>query len=102
MTSCELEITASARAAIDALPPKDRSVIMDAVRIIHALPYREGTRLKDELAGYRRVKKGRHRIFYAVDEERSLIIILHIGFRKAGDRHDAYREFQRLFVRRRP
>ena len=101
MTPYNLEITASARAAIDVLPLKDRSVILDAIRIIHALPHRDGTRLKDELAGYRRVKKGRRRIFYEVDEGRSLISILYVGFRKAGDRHDAYREFQRLFGRSR-
>jgi mRNA-degrading endonuclease RelE of RelBE toxin-antitoxin system len=99
VTAYALEITVHTQAAIQNLPAKDRSVIQDAIRIIQAMPHRDGTRLTDDLAGYRRLKKGRYRVFYDIDEGRRVIRILHIGFRKEGDRRDAYREFQRLIGR---
>ena len=102
MTPYALAILDLAREAIEALPEKDRSILEDALHIIQAVPHREGTRLNDELSGYRRLKKGRYRIFCKIDEPCHAVRILYVGFRKAGDRHDAYREFQRLFVRRRP
>ena len=47
----------------------------------------------------RLLKKGRFRVFYDIDETRRIIRILHVGFRKEGDKRDAYREFQRLIGR---
>ena len=96
MTLFGLDILPQAREDITALPKKDRGVILDGIRIIHATPYREGTRLTEDLAGYRRLKKGRYRVFYRVDEDQALIRILFIGFRKEGDKSDAYRLFRKL------
>lgn len=99
MTVYALEVTDRARDGINALATKERAMVLGAIRIIQAVPRRDGTRLTDELAGYRRLKKGRYRVFYQVDEVRRVVSILFVGFRKAGDRHDAYREFQRLIGR---
>ncbi len=99
MTAYALEVTDRARDAVNAIPAKQRAMILDAIRIIQEVPHREGTRLTDELAGYRRIKKGRYRVFYQVDEARRLVSILFVGFRKEGDRRDAYREFQKLIGR---
>lgn len=99
MSGYLLEVADRARDAVNDLPPKKRAMILDAIRIIQEVPHREGTRLTDDLAGYRRMKKGRYRVFYEVDEERRLIRVLHVGHRKAGDRHDAYREFKNLLGR---
>ena len=96
MNPYALDVLPQAREDIASLQGKDRSVILDALRIIHATPYREGTRLTDDMAGYRRLKKGRHRVFYRVDEDLRLIRILFIGFRKEGDRNDAYRLFRKF------
>ncbi len=94
-----LAILDVARETAAALPEKDRRMIMDALRIIQAVPHREGTRLTDDLAGFRRLKKGRYRIFYEIKEAEHLIRVLFIGHRKEGDKQDAYRLFRKLIGR---
>lgn len=53
--------------------------------------------LKDDLAGVLRVKVGRrHRIFYLASSEKRRAIVLMFGFRKEGDKNDAYEVVRRL------
>ena len=96
MNGYRLDFLTSARAFIDALPQKDRAVIADAVRIIQSVPHGPGTQLTEDLYPYRRLKKGRWRIFYRIDETEKLIRVLFVGFRKEGDKKDAYRLFRKL------
>lgn len=55
--------------------------------------------LRDDLANVWRVKKGRLRIYYLASSQKQRAIVLFIGFRKAGDQHDAYEDVAR-FIRR--
>jgi hypothetical protein len=52
-------------------------------------------RLSGDLAGILRVKKGRFRLFYILATEKVAARVLYVGFRKEGDKRDAYEEFRR-------
>jgi mRNA-degrading endonuclease RelE of RelBE toxin-antitoxin system len=56
-------------------------------------------RLSGELAGVLRIKKGRFRLFYLASTEKAAAVVLFIGYRKEGDKHDAYVEFERHLKR---
>jgi hypothetical protein len=51
-----------------------------------------GRRGPVNLAGVRRAKLGRHRLFFLASREKGLALVLMLGFRKDGDRRDAYVE----------
>jgi len=56
--------------------------------------------LKSSLAGVLRVKVGkRYRVFYLASSTRGRAIVLLFGYRKNGDKNDAYRVFERLLHR---
>jgi tRNA1(Val) A37 N6-methylase TrmN6 len=59
----------------------------------HALA--PGTALRDDLVPLRRVKFGRHRLVFVASREKRLAIVLLIGFRKDGDKHDVYEDVRR-------
>jgi hypothetical protein len=46
------------------------------------------------------VKKGRIRVFYAASSERARAVVLLLGYRKQGDKRDAYAELERLLRRK--
>jgi hypothetical protein len=52
--------------------------------------------LRDDLRGTYRNKIGRIRIFYITSRKANKAAVLYIGWRKEGDKHDAYTEFARL------
>lgn len=56
-------------------------------------------RLKRDLVGILRVKKGRLRLFYIASSQKGRAIVLMIGYRKAGDKNDAYEELSYLLKR---
>ena len=58
-----------------------------------------GRRGPVNLAGVRRAKLGRQRVFFLASRERRLAIVLMLGFRKEGDRNDAYVEIVRRIRR---
>ncbi|MEK6608518.1 MAG: hypothetical protein AABZ30_12735 [Myxococcota bacterium] len=63
------------------------------VRLIERLradPFHPSFRLKHDLAGIFRDKFGRMRIFWAASSERRRVVVLLFGYRKEGDRKDAY------------
>ena len=51
------------------------------------------------LSGVRRAKLGRERVFFLASREKQLAIVLMLGFRKEGDRSDAYVEIVRRIRR---
>lgn len=54
-----------------------------------------GRRGPVNLAGVRRAKLGRERVFFLASREKQIAIVLMLGFRKEGDRNDAYVEIVR-------
>lgn len=52
--------------------------------------------LRDDLRGIQRDKLGRWRVFYVVSTARGIAAVLYVGWRKEGDRDDAYAEMTRL------
>jgi hypothetical protein len=59
-----------------------------------------GRRRDSNLPGVRRAKIGeRGRVFFLASREKKLAIVLMIGFRKDGDRNDAYLEIARRIRR---
>jgi hypothetical protein len=54
-----------------------------------------GRRGSLNLAGIRRAKLGRERIFFVASREKQVAIVLMLGYRKEGDRNDAYVEIVR-------
>jgi mRNA-degrading endonuclease RelE of RelBE toxin-antitoxin system len=93
---------AEARARGEARPDSSHATYWKALRRLlqELLPIPEhafapGTMLRDEFAGLGRVKFGRHRLIYVASREKRILVVLFIGFRKEGDKHDAYRELDR-------
>jgi len=58
-----------------------------------------GRRGPVNLSGVRRAKLGRQRVFFLASRERQLAIVLMLGFRKEGDRNDAYVDIVRRIRR---
>lgn len=69
--------------------------ILTEVLPVEALAFGQRTPLGKDLRRIRRQKLGRLRIFYLASREHQRVIVLFIGYRKAGDKHDAYTEFDR-------
>ena len=61
-------------------------------------PEKQGKPLNDDLAGYRSVRAvgQRYRIIYKIEEERVLVLVVTVGIRKEGDKHDAYAQAIKL------
>jgi hypothetical protein len=58
-----------------------------------------GRRGPVNLSGVRRAKLGRERVFFLASRQKQLAIVLMLGFRKEGDRNDAYVEIVRRIRR---
>jgi hypothetical protein len=58
-----------------------------------------GRRGPVNLSGVRRAKLGRERVFFLASRQKQLAIVLMLGFRKDGDRNDAYVEIVRRIRR---
>ena len=81
-----IEITAKAAREIRALPTKhDRALVMRRIQALAHDPRPPGCR---KLVGHQawRVRQGRYRILYTVDDDVVLIVIIRVGPRK-----DVYR-----------
>jgi mRNA interferase RelE/StbE len=61
-------------------------------------PEKQGKPLKEELTGYGSVRAvgQRYRIIYKIEEERVLVLVVMVGIRKEGDKHDAYAQAIKL------
>ena len=75
-----------------------REQIRDRINGLTHEPEQQGKPLREELAGFRslRTVRQRYRIIYRVDRGRVLVIVVAVGLRKEGDRHDIYRLAQKL------
>jgi mRNA interferase RelE/StbE len=61
-------------------------------------PEKQGKPLNEELIGYRSVRAAgqRYRIIYRIEEEQVLVLVVMVGIRKEGDKHDAYAQAIKL------
>ena len=75
-----------------------REQIRDRIDGLTHDPEQQGKPLGGELVGFRSLRAvgQRYRILYRVERSRILVIIVGVGLRKEGDRHDIYRLAQKL------
>ena len=86
MAQYRVEISRTAERQLKRLPPEDRQRVARAMAVLAIEPRPRGVR---KLAGYDdvfRVRTGRYRIIYSVDNVKLIILVLKIGHRK-----DVYR-----------
>ncbi len=87
MAGYRLLIKASAAKEIETLGSKaDRKRIVEGIRALAASPRPAGS---EKLAGYAdryRIRQGRYRVVYHIDDERREVIVFKVGHRK-----DVYR-----------
>ena len=94
-----IAFTPKAEKLLQSIP--DRRIqqkILDTIQRLTSEPEKQGKPLLGPLAGYRSLRAvgQRYRIIYKVERTRVLVIIVGIGLRKEGDKHDIYRRLQKL------
>lgn len=86
MASYRIEVSATAERQIRKLPRGDQIRVLRVIRALSTDPRPPGCR---KLTGFNdvfRVRIGRYRVLYSVEDRRVVIIVL-----KVGDRKDVYR-----------
>ena len=86
MTIYRIEVSATAERQIRKLPRADQVRVIQVIQALSINPRPPGCR---KLSGYDdvfRVRIGRYRVLYSIEDRRLLIIVL-----KVGDRKDVYR-----------
>jgi mRNA interferase RelE/StbE len=78
---CSLKIKASAAKEIRGLPSADRGRVVAAIDGLKKQPHK-GTRLKGRLTGLRRLRVGRYRVIYEVQDQVLVILVLRVGHRR--------------------
>jgi mRNA interferase RelE/StbE len=85
----ELRITAAAAKELDSLPrKKDRQAVVDRILALAREPRPEGCVKLSGRAHLYRVRQGRYRIVYAIEDERLVVIVIRIADRKEVYRKD--------------
>jgi mRNA interferase RelE/StbE len=84
----ELRITPAAAKELDALPrKKDRQAVVERIRTLADEPRPRGSvKLSGEEALYR-LRQGRYRIVYTIEDDRLVVVVIRVK-----DRKDAYRK----------
>lgn len=86
MASYRIEVTATAERQIRKLPRSDQVRVVRVIQTLAVDPRPAGCR---KLSGHDdvfRVRVGRYRVLYSIEDRRLIIIVL-----KVGDRKDVYR-----------
>jgi mRNA interferase RelE/StbE len=86
MASYRVEVSRTAEKQIAGLPRPDQIRVVSSIKSLEANPRPAGCR---KLEGYNktyRIRVGRYRVIYDVDDSRIVVIVLKVGHRK-----DAYR-----------
>ncbi len=73
--------------------------IASRIRDLRESPELQGRMLLGELTEYRRVRAGRYRIIYKVQESPPAVYILVVGIRRDRSKHDVYRVAYRMVQR---
>lgn len=70
--------------------PADQKQILRAIRKkLTAEPEKFGSPLKGPLKGYRKLRVGEYRVVYEIENDRVLVYVIAVGFRR---NEDVYRE----------
>ena len=80
-----LRIKSSVRSEIQALPRADRVRVVEAIDSLCDQPH-QGSVLKGALKGLRRLRVGRYRVIYEVQDSVLVVLVLRVGHRR-----DVYR-----------
>ena len=86
MASYRIEVSATAERQIRKLPRAEQIRVIRVIQALSTDPRPAGCR---KLSGYEdvfRVRAGRYRVLYSIEDRRLVIIVL-----KVGDRKDVYR-----------
>ena len=82
MTNYKVLISSSAEKSIKKIPKKDIKRIIDSIQVLAINPYPQGCRkLMGEEHTYR-IRTGKYRIIYEVQDKKLIILVLKIGHRK--------------------
>lgn len=75
-----------------------REQIRDRIDGLAYDPEQQGKPLRGELAGFRSLRAvgQRYRILYRVERTQVLVLVVAVGIRKEGDRHDIYQIAKKL------
>ena len=75
-----------------------QEAIRDRIDALAHEPEQQGKPLTGELRGYRSLRAvgQRYRIVYRVERSQVVVLMVAVGIRKEGDRHDVYRLAQKL------
>ncbi len=76
-----VELTALAREAAVHLPPPAKQQVKQAIRFLSQNP-RGGEPLRRELTGKWKLRVGRFRIIYRLEESRRVVLVIAVGPRK--------------------
>lgn len=76
-----LKIKSSAAKDIHRLPADDRRRVVAAIDGLREQPH-QGSQLKGQLTGLRRIRVGRYRIIYEVQDGALVVLVLRVGHRK--------------------
>lgn len=93
-------LTDTARQALrDIADLRERELVAKRIDALGRDPDLQGKRLNGELARFRAVRAAgqRYRILYELQDERVLVVVVHLGRRKEGDKRDVYELARKLF-----
>ncbi len=94
MSGYSVEIAPAALRQLKKLSPSDRGAVAKAIDRLAPQPRPDGSRV---LSGspkdteIRRIRAGRYRIVYQIEQDRLLVLVLRVG-----DRKEVYRRLERL------
>ena len=102
MPGCQLHIRKAANDALQRLPQRDARLCVDHMTRLAAdescpldLPQRHIKRLPDDLRQIRKLKKGRHRLYYTGHATQCNYFLCHLKtFKRSGVEDDDSMEFQ--------
>jgi len=86
MGKYRIEVSATAERQIRKLPHADQLRVLRVIQSLATDPRPEGCRKLSGVDDVFRVRIGRYRVLYAIEDRRLVIIVL-----KVGDRKDIYR-----------
>lgn len=80
-----VRIRLSAARDLRRIPPPDRTGIIHAIDILGVHPL-VGTVLKGGLRGLRRIRVGRYRVLYEVQDDELIVLVIRVSHRKDAHR----------------
>lgn len=98
MERYKVVLTNTAAQALRAIEGRARKQIINKLHDLEDSPEQRGAALLGELEGYRSIRAAgqRYRIIYSVENSKVIVLVLHVGIRKEGDKDDVYRIAKRL------